>query len=257
MRYQLTIAYDGTCYSGWQIQKNGIAIQPLVQAALATALRHPLDLTGAGRTDAGVHAKGQTAHFDTDVEFSTPKLLLSLNALLPSDIRVLAIEPRDPSFHARYSAVGKTYHYHLHLERVADPFTAPYRFHLLERIDVARLPSGAKLFLGTRDFTSFANEAHRGSAARGAVRTLSRFDVVEQSGGYRLELEANGFLYKMVRNLVGTLLEFAKAHIDVEDVDAIFAAKNRSAAGPAVPPQGLFLMQVHYSLETSESRAVH
>ena len=253
MRYQLTLAYDGTAYSGWQVQTNGIAIQPLVQQALATVLRHPLDLTGAGRTDAGVHAKGQTAHFDSEVAFEPPKLLLSLNALLPPDIRLLRVESRGDDFHARYSAVGKTYHYHLHLARVADPFTAPYCYHVLERLDTTKLVEGARLFLGPRDFTSFANEAHRGSASRGAVRTLRRFDVVEQSGGVRLELEADGFLYKMVRNLVGSLIDLAAGRFTEEQIAEIFAAKDRRKAGTAAPAHGLFLMRVQYSLESGGS----
>jgi len=247
MRYLLTIAYDGTLYSGWQVQDNAQAIQPLVQQALQTVLRHKLDLTGSGRTDSGVHALGQTAHFDTDVAFEPGKLLLSLNALLPSDIRILSVEAVEKTFHARYSATGKTYHYHVHLDRVFDPFTLPYRYHLLEPIVQTKLVSGTKLFLGTRDFTSFANEAHRGSAAHDPVRTLKRFDVFEQPGGVRFELEADGFLYKMVRNLVGTLLEFAKGKLQEEDVEAIFQAKDRRRAGMAVPPQGLFLVKVYYS----------
>jgi tRNA pseudouridine38-40 synthase len=246
MRYLLTIAYDGTAYAGWQVQSNAIAIQPLVQKALETALRHPLDLTGAGRTDSGVHALGQTAHFDTEVSFQENKLLLSLNALLPPDIRIFSIQPVAPRFHARYNATGKIYHYHLHLDRVFDPFTLPYRFHCLDSIDRDRLLEGAKHFVGTRDFVSFANEAHKGTAAHDSVRTLKRFDVIPQAGGVRLELEADGFLYKMVRNLVGTLLDFAKNKISAPQIEEIFAAKDRKRAGPSVPPQGLFLIKVHY-----------
>ncbi|MDE3046302.1 MAG: tRNA pseudouridine(38-40) synthase TruA [Verrucomicrobiota bacterium] len=245
-RYKLTLSYDGTHYSGWQVQSNGISIQSLVQKSLETALRHPIDLTGSGRTDAGVHARGQTAHFDTSASFPLPRLLLSLNALLPPDIRVLRIDEVSPTFHARYTATGKTYHYHLHLDRIADPFTLPYCFHVYDRLTLEDLRRATPLFLGTRDFTSFANEAHRGSASHDPIRTLRRFDVVEQPGGLRLELEADGFLYKMVRNLVGTLLEVARGKIAPADVEAIFAARDRRRAGPAVPPHALFLMQVNY-----------
>lgn len=248
-RYKLTIAYDGSQYCGWQVQNNAPSIQPLIQKALATILRHELDLTGSGRTDAGVHAQGQTAHFDTNVSFHPKTLLLSLNALLPPDIRVLFVEKVASTFHARYSARQKIYHYHLHLDPVADPFIAPYRYHILEKIDPAALQSATQLFIGTRDFSSFANEADRGCASRRAVRTLKRFDAIEQPGGIRLELEADGFLYKMVRNIVGTLLDVARGKRNAAQIEEIFAAKDRRKAGIAAPAQGLFLMHVEYDAE--------
>lgn len=247
-RYKLTIAYDGSAYSGWQVQQNAPSIQPLIQQALATILRHDIDLTGSGRTDAGVHARGQTAHFDTSASFVPPKLLLSLNALLPPDIRILSVEPVASDFHARYSAIKKTYHYHLHLDPVADPFVAPYRYHVFEKIDLTALREACPLFLGTKDFTSFANEADRGSAAHDPIRTLLRFEPFVQPGGIRLELEADGFLYKMVRNLVGTLLDVAKGKTSPSQIAEIFAAKDRRQAGAAAPPQGLFLIRVDYNI---------
>jgi len=246
MRYSLTIAYDGTKYSGWQVQNNALAIQPLVQKALSTALRHPVNLTGSGRTDAGVHARGQIAHFDTEVPFQPKSLLISINAMLPPDIRILSVEARAVDFHARYSAKAKIYHYHLHLDAVADPIMAPYRFHVLERICHRKLVSGTRHFLGTRDFTSFANEAYRGSASRDPVRTLLRLDACEEEGGIRLELEANGFLYKMARNIVGTLLDYAKDKITSDRIEEIFQSKDRRLASSAAPAHALFLVQVVY-----------
>ncbi len=246
MRYSLTIAYDGTHYSGWQVQTNAQSIQALVQKALATVLRHPVNLTGSGRTDAGVHARGQIAHFDTDVIFEPKSLALSINAFLPADIRILAVEPRAPDFHARYSAKTKTYHYHLHLDPVADPILGPYRFHVQGRINRDKLKSGTQYFIGTRDFTSFANQADRGSASRDPIRTLLRFDACEEPGGIRLELEATGFLYKMARNLVGTLLDYAFGKITEEQIEQIFLSKDRRKGRSAAPPQGLFLIKVTY-----------
>jgi tRNA pseudouridine38-40 synthase len=246
MRYSLTIAYEGTHYSGWQVQKNALSIQTLVQKALATALRHPISLTGSGRTDAGVHAQGQIAHFDTHIAFHPKSLLISLNALLPSDIRILLVEPREADFHARYSAKTKIYHYHLHLDPVADPLFAPYRFHVFHPLCKQKLKEGGQLFIGKRDFSAFANKAYRGSAAKDPIRTLLRFDAVEQTGGMRLELEATGFLYKMVRNLVGTLLEYAFGKISSDDIAQIFQSKDRKIAAATAPPQGLFLMEVLY-----------
>lgn len=240
MRYKLTIAYDGTGYAGWQVQKNGLAIQPLVQKALQTVLRHPLNLTGSGRTDAGVHARGQSAHFDTEVPIEPKRLILSLNALLPADIRILALEEVAPDFHARYSAVSKIYHYHLSF--VPDPFSLLYTHSVFGPCDLDRLRAGAKELIGTHDFRSFVNRGQEKSA----VRTIYRLDVVEQKGGVRLEFEGNGFLYKMVRNLTGTLLEVAAGKIEPTEIRAILAAQDRRRAAAAAPAKGLFLIQVIY-----------
>ncbi len=242
MRYKLTIAYDGTNYSGWQVQENSISIQFLIQKALQTALRHPLDLTGSGRTDAGVHARGQTAHFDTGLPID--RLLPSLNALLPSDIRILQIDPVAPDFHARYSAKGKNYHYHLHLAPVSDPFTKLYRCQVFGPFNLDNFRKGALHFLGTHDFTSFANVKEE--IQTDTIRTLKRLDIIEQKGGLRLEFEGTGFLYKMVRNITGTLLDIASGKIDPGQIPVIFASRDRRKAGTAAPAHGLFLMSVDY-----------
>src|SRR5579872_3506648 len=121
-RYKIVISYDGTNYAGWQVQKNGLAIQPIIQKAIQTFLRHPIQLSASGRTDAGVHAFGQVAHFDSEEPIDSRRFLYSINALLPPDIRILNIEKKESNFHARYSAVSKVYHYHLHLDEMIDPF---------------------------------------------------------------------------------------------------------------------------------------
>jgi tRNA pseudouridine38-40 synthase len=244
MRYKLTIAYDGTHYSGWQVQENSISIQSLVQKALQTALRHPVSLTGAGRTDAGVHAQGQTAHFDTPPPTDLHRLRLSLNALLPPDIRIFEIQPADAEFHARYSAKAKIYHYHLHLDPISDPFTKLYRHQVFGSFDLERLNQGTKQFLGTHDFTSFANTKEH--AQTDSIRTLYRLDVVAEKGGIRLEFEGDGFLYKMVRNITGTLIDVATGKLKAEQIPLIFQARDRRKASFAAPPQGLFLVKVVY-----------
>lgn len=243
---KLTISYDGTAYCGWQIQPNGLTIQEILQTHVSTILRHPAIIIGSGRTDAGVHALGQVAHFHTSVTFDLSRFHRSLNALLPPDIRILHVEEAPEHFHAQYSAVGKTYHYHLHLDKVADPFTRLYRLHVREKIDLALLKQATQYFIGTHDFTSFANEAHRGSAAHDAVRTLTALDIIEQTGGVRLEFTADGFLYKMVRNITGILLEISSGKRPIEEIPKIFSAKDRRQAGKAAPPHGLFLMSVKY-----------
>lgn len=244
--YKITIAYDGTAYSGWQIQPNGVTIQELFEQAVQTILRKKLGIIGSGRTDAGVHAAGQVAHFKTDAPLDLYRFQHSLNGLLPADIRVLSIEPTLENFHAQYSATGKIYHYHLHLDYVLSPFERYYRWHVREKIDPDLLKISALKFIGTHDFTSFANEAHLGSAARNPVRRMKRLDVISQPGGFRLEFEADGFLYKMVRNIVGMMVDVARGKRKLDEIEDIFATKDRRSAASAAPPQGLFLVKVHY-----------
>lgn len=252
MRYKLTISYDGSAYSGWQKQLNGIAIQELIEQALSTLLRAPTAIHGSGRTDAGVHALRQTAHFDCPAHLpQEPKRWQhALNALLPKEIRILSLEPVALDFHARYSAIGKTYHYNLHLSSIADPFFAAYHYHVPHPVDLTLLEQAANYFVGTHDFTSFSHEAHTGPAARNPIRTLHRLSVIRDLPAIRLEFEGNGFLYKMVRNIVGTLLDISCGKIPLDKLPHIFAAKDRRLAGRTAPSHGLFLMHVAYLEET-------
>jgi tRNA pseudouridine38-40 synthase len=246
-KYKLTLAYDGTAYGGWQIQPNAISVQSLVEKALATALRAPTPVAAAGRTDAGVHARGQTAHFTSETPLDLFRLQASLNGLLPPDIRVLKLESAPEAFHARYSAVSKEYHYHLHLDPMMDPFKRLYSYHVFSPLDLDAMRAAARYFIGTHDFTSFANEASEGSAAKNPVRTLARLDICPEAGGIRLEFEGDGFLYKMVRNITGALLDVGRGKLSAEGIPALFEAKDRRAASAAAPPQGLFLMKVNYT----------
>jgi tRNA pseudouridine38-40 synthase len=245
-KYKLTIAYDGTAYSGWQIQNNAVSIKSLLEGALATILRTPTPVVASGRTDAGVHAKAQVAHFISETTPDLKRLHLSLNGILPDDIRILSVEEASPDFHARYSAVSKEYHYHLHLERTTDPFKRLYAYHDYSPLDLEKMKEAARCFIGTHNFTTFANEASKGSAAKNPVRTITRLDICEEPGGIRLEFEGDGFLYKMVRNITGTLLDIARGKISVESISQLFEAKNRSLAPPAAPSRGLFLVKVNY-----------
>jgi tRNA pseudouridine38-40 synthase len=244
--YKLTIAYDGSDYSGWQVQPNGVSIQAKLEEAIAIIVRHNVKVVGAGRTDAGVHALGQVAHFHCDTALDLFRFLGSVNGLLPKDIRVKSIDSVPSDFHAQRSAVGKIYHYHICLDAVQSPFNRLYCYKVHEKIDLDILKKGALLFIGTHDFTSFANEAHTGAAHANPVRNLRRLDLVTEEEGIRLEFEGDGFLYKMVRNIVGTLLEAAKGKLSITDIEKIFQAKDRRRAGMAVPPHGLFLVKVFY-----------
>lgn len=244
--YKLTIAYDGTHYSGWQVQPNAISVQQLIQDALKTVLKEQVVVIGSGRTDAGVHAKAQIAHFKWTGQLDISKLLISLNGLLPHDIRVLKVEETDIDFHSQHSTSGKEYHYFIHLETIMDPFKRNYCWHVRRKIDIPLLKKAARLFVGKHDFTSFTNEQHAGSAAKDPVRTIYRIDVCEIDGGLRLEFEGEGFLYKMVRNIVGMLIDVSSGRRPIEDIPALFAAKDRRQAPMAAPAQGLFLVKVNY-----------
>ncbi|CCB85148.1 tRNA pseudouridine synthase A 1 [Parachlamydia acanthamoebae UV-7] len=244
-KFKITLAYDGTHYSGWQIQPNALAIQEIVEKEIGKIVRQPVRVVASGRTDAGVHARGQVAHFSTDAEIDLRRFLVSINGLLPKDIRVKDICQVPPDFHAQYSVSGKAYHYHLTLSRVQSPFSRFYAWHIRQKLDLSQLQAAAQLFVGTHDFTSFANEAHR-EHPQNAVRTIKRVDVIMEDEGCRLEFEGDGFLYKMVRNMVGILIEVATGYRPITDIPAIFAAKDRKKAGKAAPPHGLFLHQVNF-----------
>lgn len=246
VKYKLLIAYDGTNYSGWQVQPTGVSIQELLQNAIKTVIREEVVVIGSGRTDAGVHATGQVAHFKCQGVLDLCRFVRSVNALLPIEIRVLHIEEVSQDFHARYSAISKTYHYHLNIGKAASPFNRIYSWHIYEKLDVCLLKAAAALFVGKHDFTSFANQADRGSAGHNAVRTMLMLNVVEDGDNVCLEFKADGFLYKMVRNITGTLVEVATNKRSIEEISKLLRIKDRRQAGMAAPPQGLFLVSVDY-----------
>jgi tRNA pseudouridine38-40 synthase len=256
--YKMTIAYDGTHYGGWQIQNNTISIQSLIESALSTIVRKPTPIVASGRTDAGVHALGQVAHFRHSDNILPHKLLFSLNALLPPDIRILSLDPVADTFHARFNAVSKIYHYYLHLDAVCDPFQRLYTYRPPHPIDLEMLKEAAGYFVGTHDFTSFAN-TRSPISKKGNTRTIGSITFSKKKPLFSdrekedencniicIAFEGNGFLYKMVRNIVGTLLNVCAGKIAMRDIERIFAAKDRRAAGVAAPPQGLFLIEVKY-----------
>ncbi|MGR3973034.1 MAG: tRNA pseudouridine(38-40) synthase TruA [Candidatus Rhabdochlamydia sp.] len=245
-RYKLTLAYDGTPFSGWQTQKNAVTLQAVIEAQLEVLLRHTVALTGAGRTDAGVHAEGQVAHFETPHLLELFSFFSSLNALLPQEIRLIDIQLVPATFHARYSAISKEYHYHVDLGRTYNPFKKLYSYHHPQPLDLHAIEDGCRYLQGTHDFTSFANKALEGCAAKNAIRTLFRVDLKEEAPGFRLEFEGNGFLYKMVRNMTGVLLDIGKKRRSAESILSLFKAKDRSQSSMAAPAKGLCLIHVRY-----------
>ena len=199
---------------------------------------------GAGRTDAGVHARGQMAHFSFDSTLDYHQTLYALNGMLPRDIRIQELAPTLATFHAQYAATSKEYHYHVWTQKILDPFCRLYRHHCCyPAFSLPSLQEAALHFIGMHDFATFANV---GGSTATTIRSLYRLDMCEQEGGFRLEFEGNGFLYKMVRNIVGTLLEVAKNKRSASEIPALLAAKDRRVAGAAAPPHGLFLEKVSY-----------
>jgi tRNA pseudouridine38-40 synthase len=244
--YKLVIAYDGTSFSGWQIQPRGDSIQGLLEKAFHTITKEECRVIGSGRTDAGVHALGQVAHVRLKQKREPHKIKHSLNGLLPPAIRVRSIEEAPKSFHAQLSAKIKEYHYHICLDEVVLPFDRPYVWHLRKTLDIPLLKKAAAHFVGTHDFAAFANAPGKTSKKPSTTRTISRLDVIETPQGIRLEFEGNGFLYKMVRNITGMLVAVASGRRHIADIHATLLSKDRKKAERAAPAQGLFLVRVSY-----------
>lgn len=243
--WRLELMYDGTEYSGWQIQPHAHSIQQVLQQAIHTILREKVTLIGSGRTDAGVHALGQVAHFKT-IRPIPLTFFRSLNGMLPKDIRLISVQEAPLTFHAQLSAKAKIYHYHIVTTPIVPPFIRLYVHHHPTPIDLDSFHKAACCFVGTHDFTTFANAASEGSAAKNPIKTIYRLDILPTEHGLRCEFEGNGFLYKMVRNIVGTLLDVGKGKMAVADIDGLFKARDRRKAPRAAPAQGLFLVRVVY-----------
>ena len=244
MNYKLTLQYDGSRYDGWQRQGNTAnTIQGKVEAVLSRLAQAPVELHGAGRTDAGVHALGQVASVQLPHGLTPGQVMDHLNRYLPEDIAVTAVEEAPPRFHARLSAVSKVYRYQLRLGPVPDVFRRKYQYRVEEPLDLAAMERAAALLIGTHDFRSFcANRRFKKST----VRTVRSIELDRQGADLSLTFRGDGFLYHMVRILTGTLLEVGLGKRPPEDMTAILSAKDRCAAGPTAPAQGLVLVEVLY-----------
>jgi len=243
---KLTLAYDGTNYSGFQKQSgSGLpTVQDRLEEALAALAHTDIRVIGAGRTDAGVHARGQVVSFHTgDWTIPTGRIVPALNSVLPPDIAALAACEVPADFHARYSARAKTYTYTIYNSPLRSPFHRLYTYHLPHPLDERRMSEAARLLVGEHDFSSFQAA---GRPVQSAVRTLFACDVVRDGHIVRLTVSGSGFLYKMVRVIAGTLIEVGRGRLRPEDVAAILAARDRSLAGPTAPPHGLCLESVEY-----------
>jgi len=242
--YKLTIEYDGTDYHGWQIQASEITIQETIETALSAMTREKIRLAGSGRTDAGVHALGQTANFKTASRIPADAFFAGLNSLLPADIVITACEAVDDDFHARFSAKIKTYQYRIFNCRVPIAVGRKYAWHIRKKLDVSAMQQAAEHIIGTHDFKSFEGT---GSPRAHTIRTVMNAEFSEKDNGYLIfEITANGFLRYMVRNLVGTLVDVGLLKTTQEEFRQILEAKNRDLAGATAPPHGLFLVKVSH-----------
>ena len=252
--WKVTLAYDGTGFHGWQIQPGLRTIQAELQGALQRICGEGPLPQGSGRTDAGVHALGQVASFALEAPIPVENLQRALNRTLPAAIRVMHVERVGDGFHARHSAVAKTYEYRIFRGQLCSPFLAPYVHVCNWRLDMAALREAAADVVGEHDFVSLAASApdsstlaEEGSEPKSTVRQIYSSDWREEAGDLLVyRVRGNGFLHHMVRNLVGTMLEIGRGQFPAGSMAAILAARLRSAAGPTAPAKGLFLHSVEY-----------
>lgn len=243
-RYKAIITYDGSGFSGYQVQPNKRTVQQVLEATLTKMHKgEPVKVVGSGRTDAGVHAKGQVIHFDSPLPIPEQKWELALNSLLPEDISVVSIEKVPSSFHARFDAVGKEYQYVLQLAPRRDPFQRHFAFQYLYPVNLEAMRQASQFLLGTHDFTSFCSAK---TEVEDKVRTIETIELREEGSFLIFRFVGNGFLYNMVRILVGTLLEVGAGKLQAEQIPMILEKKDRNLAGKTAPPQGLYLWQVDY-----------
>lgn len=243
-RVKLTIAYDGTAYCGWQVQPNGITIEEVLNKKLSEMTGEPVTIIGASRTDSGVHARGNVAVFDTDSPIPAERMAYALNRKLPEDIVIVKSEEVPPDWHPRYQDCVKTYEYHIWNAPVSDPTKRHTTYHVSYRLDIEKMRKAAQYLIGEHDFVSFCS-IHKN--VKTTVRTI--YDLTIEQTGEELVFRicGNGFLYNMVRIIVGTLLRVGRGFYTPEQVKEILEAKSREAAGVTAPPQGLVLVEIEYS----------
>jgi tRNA pseudouridine38-40 synthase len=240
---KLTIAYDGTRFVGWQRQSRGESIQGLLEDVLARIEGTRVTIHGAGRTDAGVHALGQVASVQLAAAHDVATLTRALNAQLPADIRVVAVDHQQDDFHARFSARAKSYRYQLRHSAIADPFDRAFTWHVPERLDVDAMRRAAATLVGTHDFAAFQSA---GSDVVDTVRTITRSELVARGDLLVYEVTGTGFLRHMVRAIMGTLIETGRGRRSHDSMSALLAGGARAEAGQTAPPHGLFLVRVDY-----------
>ncbi len=242
-RYRLRVAYDGTEYHGWQEQSNGITIEEVLNKTLSKVLKEDIVVVGASRTDAGVHAYGNVAVFDSNTSIPADKICYAVNPFLPADIRIVQSEEVADDFHPRFVSSRKTYEYHIYNSRIPFPTNRLYSHQVIMPLDVDAMREAGKYIVGTHDFKCFC-------AAKAQVKTTVRnvLDVRVKENGEEIivEVEGEGFLYNMVRIITGTLIKVGLGAYPPEHVKDIIESKDRRNAGETVPAKGLFLQKIEY-----------
>lgn len=250
-RIRLIVAYDGTGYCGWQIQRNGVTIQGELEKALQKLLGETVEVIGASRTDSGVHALGNIAVFDTESRIPAEKFAIAVNHFLPEDIRIQKSDEVETEYHPRYQKTEKIYEYTVLNTVIELPAWRHYSYHVYQKLDIEMMRKAAGELLGEHDFSAFCSA---GSQVKSKVRTIYDIAVTEEpvpdeNGGriIRLRVRGNGFLYNMVRIIAGTLLEAGMGRRSVESIREAIQTGNRGKAGPTAPPQGLMLIDIHHA----------
>jgi tRNA pseudouridine38-40 synthase len=245
-RWKCVCAYDGSGFSGWQSQPKGDSVQDCIEGRLAAVLGVATRTHSSGRTDAGVRASGQVFHFEAEWAHGPEKLAAALRHRLSKAIQVISVREASADFHARFSAKGKVYEYHIHLGD-ADPFTRPYCWTILRPLDIGAMRAAAAVLEGKHDFKAFsAMNGEEPGDTGDTVRDLRRLGVLVRGRNLRIVAEAEGFLYKMVRSLVGALVAVGDGKLTPSDIETILASGVRTARVQTAPPQGLFLSRVRY-----------
>ncbi|KJS22750.1 MAG: hypothetical protein VR72_04255 [Clostridiaceae bacterium BRH_c20a] len=241
-----TIEYDGTNYHGFQTQLNKKlpTIQGKLESCLMRALMEPIKITGAGRTDAGVHAEGQVINFKINNNIPLERLPMVINGQLPNDIAIKVLEEVRPDFHAQYDARGKYYIYRIYNNRIPSAFHSRFSYYIPYKLDMEKIREGSRLFVGTHNFKGFSAS---GTNVKNFVRTIHSLDIVSNENIWEFHIQGNGFLYKMVRVIIGTLVELGKGRRDEDSIKEALNNKDRTFAGKTAPPQGLCLKKVFYS----------
>ncbi|MBS7528192.1 tRNA pseudouridine(38-40) synthase TruA [Fusibacter paucivorans] len=245
MNYLLSIAYDGSGFCGWQRLPNARTVQGVIEQALTKMLRETITIDGAGRTDAGVHALNQTATFQTTKPITAEQLAYALNHFLPSDISIEKVNAAADDFHARYSAVGKRYGYKLFISPVQRPFQERYESRIKEALDEGRVREAMCYFCGRHDFKALMAS---GSHVKDTIRTISKFELDRQGDSWYFGIEGDGFLYHMVRIIIGTLIDIGRGRIEPNQVPMIIESGQRHMAKRTAPANGLYLENVFYDV---------
>lgn len=247
LKFKLTIAFDGTAYHGWQSQSSGRGVQDQVEAALKQLFGGDPSVQGSSRTDSGVHAMGMAAHFEVEKEdFKMPvkHLVLALNACLPDDIRVRSAVRVAPGFHARFDATGKQYRYHVWNHPAMNPLLRNHAWHVPTALDPAIMREAARCFIGRHDFRAFTS--HRKGELGDPVREITRCEIRRSGENFTFIIEGGGFLYKMCRCMVGTLIQVGGGKFTVDDVKGLLDGSDRARSGINAPAHGLVLWKVFY-----------